>query len=205
MPIKVLIADDHELFLESLASLIRDFEGIEVVDKARDGQDALRKLMYNEVDVLVADYNMPLMDGIELTKQAKIKYPHLQILMLTMVETTETIKSAIKAGAIGYMLKNSKRADFEKAIRNVAHGKRFFNDTVFQKLISDKANEYPTEREIEIIKLIANENSSQEIAKILAISLNTVETHRKNIFRKIGVKNSFGLLKYALTHHLIEL
>ncbi|WP_435356418.1 response regulator transcription factor [Emticicia sp. SJ17W-69] len=205
MSIKVLIADDHELFLESLASLIRDFDGIEVVDKARDGEDALRRLMYNEVDVLIADYNMPLMDGIALTQQAKLRQPKLQILMLTMVETTETIKAAIKAGAIGYMLKNSKRAEFEKAIRNVAKGKRFFNETVFQKLISDETFEYPTEREIEIIKLIANEKSSQEIAKALSISLNTVETHRKNIFRKIGVKNAFGLLKYALTHHLIEL
>ena len=203
MSIKVLIADDHELFLESLASLIRDFEGIEVVDKARDGQDALRKLMYNEVDVLIADYNMPLMDGIELTKQAKIKYPRLQILMLTMVETTETIKSAIKAGAMGYILKNSKRAEFEKAIRNVAAGKRFFNETVFRKLISDETKEHLTEREIEIIKLIADEKSSQEITQVLSITLNTVETHRKNIFRKTGVKNAFGLLKYALTHHLI--
>ncbi len=203
MSIKVLIADDHELFLESLAMLIRDFDDIVVVEKAHDGVDALRKLKFCEVDVLIADYNMPLMDGIELTKQAKKLFPNLQILMLTMVETTETIKSAIKAGAIGYILKNSKRIDFEKAIRNVANGKRFFNETVFLKLINKEEIEHLTEREVEIIKLIADEKSSQEIAKILNISLNTVETHRKNIFRKTGVKNSFGLLKYALTHHLI--
>ncbi|MCP9767235.1 DNA-binding response regulator [Lacihabitans sp. LS3-19] len=205
--IKVNIVDDHSLFLESLALLISNIEGVELVYKTDNAEDMLRNMPFYPCDILISDYQMPGMSGLELTKQLMLKQPEVKVLMLTMVENIEIIKAAFKAGASGYILKNAKKVDFEKAIKNLAMGEKYYFASVFQKLQQHAylLEEALSERELEVVKLIAEEYSSSQIAEKLFISLNTVETHRKNIFRKTGVKNSFGLLKYALLNQLIEL
>lgn len=206
MKIKVCIVDDHILFLESLALLISNMKEVELVYKTDNAQDMLRNLAFYECDLLITDFQMPEMSGLDLTKLVREKYPSVAVLMLTMIENLETIKAALKAGVQGYILKNAKKTDFEKAIYSLAKGEKYFYPAVYDKLkVSNTEEVILSDREIEVIKLIAEENSSAAIADKLCISLNTVETHRKNIFRKTGVKNGFGLLKYALQHQLIEL
>lgn len=211
MPIRVLLADDHEILLESLATSINTSDTIEVVATATNGEDVLLKLEVNEVDILVCDMQMPIMDGISTVLQVRQLYPNIKILMLTMLDDVEPITKAIQAGASGYILKKSKKAELENAILAVASGKKYFNDEIISSLMKQEeevVNDFHaqslTERELEILVLIAQENSSQQIADKLFISINTVETHRKNIFRKLNIKNLAGIIRYALQHKLIK-
>ncbi|RYU97193.1 response regulator [Emticicia agri] len=211
MPVKVLLADDHEILLESLATSINASSEIEVVSTATNGEEVLKKLDIYEVDVLVCDMQMPIMDGITTVLQVRQSFPEVRILMLTMLEDNIPIRSAIQAGASGYILKKSKKAELEKAILAVASGKKYFNEELLASLTHEEeynAVDYQhqslTERELEVLILIAEEYSSQQIANKLFISLNTVESHRKNIFRKLNIKNLAGIIKYALQHKLIQ-
>lgn len=211
MLIRVLLADDHEILLESLATSINTNDTIEVVATATNGEDVIRKLEVHEVDVLVCDMQMPVMDGISTVLQVRQLYPNIKILMLTMLDDVEPITKAIQAGASGYILKKSKKAELEKAILTVASGKKYFNEEIISSLMKqeeDAINDFHrqslTERELEILVLIAKENSSQQIAEKLFISLNTVETHRKNLFRKLNIKNLAGIIRYAFQHKLIQ-
>lgn len=211
MPVKVLLADDHEILLDSLAASINTSHEIEVVSTAVNGEEVLKKLDIYEVDVLVCDMQMPVLDGISTALQVRQSFPDVRILMLTMLDDTTTIKKAIQAGASGYILKKSKKAELEKAILAVAAGRKYFNEEVLAALADEDSGGFTefhyqalTERELEILILIAREFSSQQIADKLFISINTVESHRKNIFRKLDIKNIAGIIRYALQHKLIQ-
>jgi len=211
MPIRVLLADDHEILLESLATSINTSDTIEVVATATNGEEVIRKLEVHEVDVLVCDMQMPVMDGISTVLQVRQLYPNIKILMLTMLDDVEPITKAIQAGASGYILKKSKKTELENAILAVASGKKYFNEEIISSLMKQEEEVFNdfhpqslTERELEILVLIAQENSSPKIADKLFISINTVETHRKNIFRKLNIKNLAGIIRYALQHKLIK-
>lgn len=215
MPIRVVITDDHQIVLDSLSLLISTIPNMEVVGTLNDSRKVFTFLETNEADVLVTDLSMPYLTGVDLTLQVRSKFPQLKILMLTVSEDADTIRKAFQAGIAGYVMKKANRAELERALTTVASGEKYFSEAVMKELLSPSAltatptDELPgqpiavTSRELEIIRLIAQELSTSEIAERLFISVGTVETHRHNILRKLGVKNSIGIIKYAVKHKLV--
>jgi DNA-binding NarL/FixJ family response regulator len=215
MSLRVLITDDHQILLDSLSLLISTIPGVEIAGTLNDSRKVMDFLENHEVDVLVTDYNMPYLTGIDLTLKVREKFPSLRILMLTVSEEADTIRHAFQAGISGYVMKKANRAELEKAITTVAKGEKYFSEAVMKELLSPAnmasttSDELPAEpvavtaRELEIIRLIAQELSTTEIAERLFISIGTVETHRHNILRKLNVKNAIGIIKYAMKYKLV--
>jgi DNA-binding NarL/FixJ family response regulator len=213
MPTRVLITDDHQIVLDSLSLLISTIPSMEVVGTLNDSRKVLDFLDVNEVDVLVTDLSMPYLTGVDLTLQVRSTFPNVKILMLTVSEDADTIRKAFQAGISGYVMKKANRAELERALTTVANGDKYFSEAVMKELLSPSAtqaaNDIPAEpvavtaRELEIIRLIAQELSTTEIAERLFISIGTVETHRHNILRKLDVKNAIGIIKYAIKHKLV--
>ncbi len=211
---KVLLIDDHQVVLESLKLLLRSINDTEVVGTLNDGRQVDTFLLTNEVDLIISDFHMPFMNGIELTLQVRRKHPKVKVLLLTMAEEAHHIREAIKIGVNGYILKKSGKEELEKAISTIINGKRYFSEAVIEELAADDNedlnNHHPntiqhlTEREIEVLRLIAIEYSSNEIAEKLFISLSTVETHRRNLFQKLNVKSAIGLVKFAIKNGLVD-
>jgi len=214
--IKVVIADDHQIFIEGIKALLKDDEKVVVVGEASDGEDLLTLVASKDADVILMDINMPRLNGIEATKKIRQKFPKAKVLSLTMVEDAHRISEMMKAGASGYLLKTSGKAELISAITNVKNGERYLSNEVSKKLIDSVLNESQgrqmtndrapqiTNREKEIIRLIIREMTNEEIARHLNNSPMTIITHRKNLLRKLGVKNTAGLVKYAMQHGLGE-
>jgi DNA-binding NarL/FixJ family response regulator len=215
MSLRVLITDDHQILLDSLSMLISTIPGVEIVGTVNDSRKVLPFIENEEVDVLITDFNMPYLTGIDLTLRVRESFPKLKILMLTVSEDADTIRQAFQAGISGYVMKKANRAELERAITTVAAGEKYFSEAVMKELLSPASiaaappDELPgspvavTGRELEIIRLIAQELSTTEIAGRLFISVGTVETHRHNILRKLNVKNAIGIIKYAMKHKLV--
>jgi DNA-binding NarL/FixJ family response regulator len=208
--IRVMLVDDHQIILDSLQLLFGLMDGIDVVKTCNDPREVLGILESTAIDVLITDLNMPYMGGIDLSFKVKEAHPDIKVLVLTVIDHGERIQDAFKAGISGYVMKKADRAELETAVRTVAAGQLHFGQEVMKSILagseSDENSEklkHLTKREIEIIKLIVQEHSSGEIAKKLFISTGTVETHRHNIFKKLDVKNSIGLVKFAIKYKLI--
>lgn len=214
--IKVVIADDHQIFIEGVKALLKDDDKVSIVSEATDGEELMQLLSSKDIDVVLMDINMPKLNGIEATKKIVQKFPKVKVLSLTMVEDAGRISDMMKAGASGYLLKTSGKAELINAITNVKNGERYLSSEVSRKLIDSVLNEgisaqisnerspQITNREREIIRLIIREMTNEEIAKHLNNSPMTIITHRKNLLRKLGVKNTAGLVKYAMQHGLDE-
>lgn len=214
---RILIADDHQFILESIEILVSTMPDYEVVGTYSNGKELLNSLKTHEnIDIVMSDFNMPEMNGIELTYQIRQQYPDIKILLLTVSEEANTIQEAFKAGVSGYVMKKAGKAEFELALKTIASGKKFYSESVVFELlnrdknIADLTNETIaeklhnlSEREIEIITLIAKELSTNQIAEKLFLSPATIETHRHNILKKLGIKNSIGLVKFAMKNRLI--
>ena len=208
--IKVLIVDDHKIILDSLSLLINLMD-IEVIGALDDSRKVIPFLDNNHIDVLMTDLNMPYMSGIELSHKVKESHPDVNILMLTVNDKPSLISDAFKMGIKGYVMKKAKRDELERAIKTVAKGELYYGQEVMQALLTDNGKEKSsakfeslTKREIEVIKLIAEEKSSAEIAGLLFISKGTVEVHRNKIFKKLGVRNVVGVIKFAMKNNLID-
>lgn len=214
-PIRVIITDDHEMILDSLSLLLSRIEGVEVIATFNDSREVVDFLNQNTIDVVLSDMNMPHLDGINLTLQIRQHFPDVKVLMLTISEDVDSIRDAFRAGISGYVMKKAGKAELEKALKTVARGEKYFSESVMTKLMAlpvepiRPSDEAPaplaplTDRELEIIRLVAQELSTNAIAEKLFISPGTVETHRHNILRKLGVKNSIGIIKYAVKHGLL--
>ena len=213
--IRVVLTDDHEIILDSLSLLLSRIEGVEVIGTLNDSREVVDFLRDHEADLLLTDMNMPLLSGIELTLKIRQHFPHMRVLMLTVSEDADSIREAFRAGISGYVMKKASKAELERAIKTIARGEKYFSESVMTQLVAMPADpirvvdEAPapltplTDREIEIIRHIAQELSTNAIADKLFISPGTVETHRHNILRKLGVKNSIGIIKYAVKHGLL--
>lgn len=214
--IKVILADDHQMFLDGLASLLAQLQDVEVIATANSGKEVMEKLTGLSPDLVIVDINMPVMNGLETTRKIKEKHPHIKVLGLTMENDLQLVTGMLEAGASGYILKNTGKSELELALRQVMKGEPYLSQTISNQLAQNLLRNFQqkdnledplkslTERELEILKLIALEHSNTEIADLLFISPKTVETHRKNLMRKIEVKNSLGVYKFAVKHKLLE-
>ena len=209
--IKTLIVDDHKIILDSLSLLIGLMDNIEVVATINDSREVIPYLEANEVNVLMTDLNMPYMTGIELSQKVRELFPLTNILMLTVNDNPSLISDAYKMGIKGYVMKKAKREELEQAINTVSRGELYYGQEVMKTLLTDNGQQLNNEklklltsRELEIINLIAQEKSSSDIARELFISKGTVEVHRSKIFKKLGVRNVVGVIKFAMKYNLID-
>jgi DNA-binding NarL/FixJ family response regulator len=216
--IHVLLADDHQLVIEGIKTLLRQEHDIRVVAQANTGAEALRCLHdHPEVNVAIVDLNMPQMSGVELTRLIHGRRPDVRVLALSMFHDHASVTEVLEAGGVGYLLKNTSKTELSEAIRSVAAGSTFFSPEVGTMLLQNMqapgngrvspSEDRPVEltsREKEILQLVAQEFSNHDIAEQLFISERTVETHRKNILAKTNCKSAVGLIQYALRHKLIS-
>jgi two-component system, NarL family, nitrate/nitrite response regulator NarL len=208
--IRIFMVDDHQIVMDGLRALLEDIDGFSIVGTTTDPEQVVNILQDIDVDVLLTDVMMPGMNGQQLAKKVREHFPHMKILALSMSGQGDIVDEMINDAEInGYILKNAGKAELEKAIRKIATGGIFFSEEVLYALEKsasvrkENVNAQLTQRELEIIRLIEKEMSNREIAECLFISERTVETHRKNIFRKTQTNSLIGLVKYAYEHKLI--
>lgn len=212
--ITVYIADDHQMFIDGIKALLKNEKDIQVIGEANNGVELLKLFEKEKPTIVLLDINMPEMDGIEATKIITSKYSQVKIIILSMHSTKEFVAGLIEAGADGYILKNTGKKELLEAMQAVATGKSYYSKGVTEIIMDSFKNplrkiqspELPrlTDREKEILKLIAQEFSTKQIAEKLFISEETVNTHRRNIMSKTSAKNMAGMVKYALQTGLID-
>jgi DNA-binding NarL/FixJ family response regulator len=214
--INVLVIDDHQLIIDGLKSILQDEEAVTFAGGANNMQEAFGFLSSNQVDVVLCDISMPDHSGIEVAKKIRELYPDIKVLALTMHEDIRMISGMIEAGASGYLLKRTNMNEVLEAIQMVASGRKYLGREVQAIMMDDLVHREPeqgitgdssarlTNREKEILNLVAREFNNEEIAEKLFISERTVETHRRNIFTKTNTKSIVGLIKYAIRKGLIS-
>ncbi len=213
--LNLLLVDDHQMLIEGLKTLLRGEADVRVVAEATSGAAALALLPHTPVDMALLDISMPGMTGIELCAELRRRHPTVRVLALSMAEDYTSIQGMLMAGAAGYILKNTSKTELLTAVRRIAGGQSYFAPSVASTIL-DHAVQPPAPeaaaaepavalsgRETEILALIAQELSNQQIADKLFISERTVETHRKNLFFKTHSKSVVGLIQYAMRHGLI--
>ncbi len=209
---KIIIVDDHALFRNVLKLLLNAHESFSVVAEASNGNDFLEILGVIPADVVLMDISMPCMNGIEATARAIKKYPDLKIIALSMYGDEGYYFKMLEAGACGFLLKESEIEEVYRALFNVIEGKSYFSQDLLQNLVShfknhpEKTNiEELSQREIDVVKLICQGLSNNEIAEMLFLSKRTIEKHRSNILQKTGSKNTASLVMYAIKNGIVNL
>lgn len=209
---KIILAlvDDHQIVIDGLMSLLKGHEPFSFAFATTDPSEVMKKLEQHPVDILLTDIMMPQLPGNILAKKIKEKFPSIKILALSMSGSGELVNEMInEANISGYVLKNIGKQELIKALEKIAAGGIYFSEEVIAELHQtsqrkkEKDEAHLTGREIEIIRLIEKEYSNRQIAEALFISERTVETHRKNIFRKTNTNSVIGLVKYAYGHRLV--
>ncbi|MBR9919783.1 MAG: response regulator transcription factor [Bacteroidetes bacterium] len=200
---RILLADDHQVVLDGLTMLLQKEDDLNIVGRAQNGSELIDMLRTKDVDLVITDINMPEMDGISSTTSIRKNYPDLRILVLSMHDDSNYITAVLKAGANGYLVKNAGRKEVLKAIRKVINGESYYSPEAAKAVMDNMGssrNEMPglSDREKQIVKLICEEFTTREIAEKLFLSFHTVEKHRKNIIAKLDVRNTAGLVKWAI-------
>ena len=209
--IRVAIIDDHEVVINGLKAMLSNHEELNVVFTATQADVLMTYLKTNGADVVLMDIQMPHISGIDLCKMIRRQHDEVKVIAFSSFDDSHYIKQVLRNGASGYVLKNADQQTIKMAIQTVAEGDEYIDESVKKILIQESITgqrrsiyEIPlTKREKEIVKLIAEENTNQQVADALFISLRTVETHRLNITQKLGVKNTAGLVKEAIKRGLI--
>ena len=212
-PIRILIVDDHTIVRKGIRALLAEIEDIEVVGEASTGQEAITRAESSNPDVILMDLVMPEMDGIEAIRHISIYKPEARILVLTSFVADDKVFPAIKAGALGYLLKDSDPADLVRAIRQVHRGEPSLHPSIARKVLQELSQPVPpkptpeplTEREVEVLRLLAKGLGNQEIAEQLVIAEVTVRTHVSNILSKLHLANRVQATLYALREGLTSL
>ncbi len=212
-PIRVLLADDHTLVRAGFRRLIQDLENVEVVAEAENGREALRLAQEHQPDMILLDIAMPGLNGLEVAARVREQFPQVRVLMLSMYLNEEYVWQALRAGASGYLLKDSADSELEIAIRAVAQGETYLSPPVSKQVISDymtRADSEPhslsrlTPRQREVLQLIAEGHSTKEIAFLLQVSVKTVETHRTELMERLSIYDVAGLVRYAIRVGLVS-
>ncbi len=203
--LKLFLVDDHDLFREGLKFLLSEWDLIEEIYEAENGQQFIESLRQHPVDLVLLDIEMPIMNGIEAAKLAREINPEMKIIALSMYSDENYYTSMIESGADGFLLKNSKFATVKRAIEEVAGGKNYFSQEIIQLLVRHlnrqegaQDNSVITDREMEILGLICRGHSNIEIAEALQISKRTVDKHRQNLLDKTQSRNTVALVLYAI-------
>lgn len=212
--IKVLLVDDHRLIRDGIRFYLeKDGHDITIVGEASDGKQALIFLEKNpdEVDIMLTDISMPEMNGVELATEVNKNFPSVKIIALTMIKDSQYVKQMLQAGASGYLLKNAREKEIVDAVKAVYRGESYYAQEATKAIMdfmSKKKQDSDmvaiSKREKEVLRLIIDELSNQEIADKLFISIRTVEAHKRNLMEKTGSKTLAGLVKYAINNFLFE-
>lgn len=216
MKIRVLVADDHAIVREGLCIMLGNQPDMQVVGRAANGREALRLVDEQDPDVVIIDISMPELNGIDAIQQMLPRHPRLKLIVLSIHETKPYVFRALKAGARGYLIKETAGLEVVEAVRAVYRGERYLSqriadlliDASLQKmefLINDSPLDALSSREREILQLVAEGKTSQEIAERLSISSKTVDSYRSRLMRKIGVEDLAGLVRFAIQHGVISL
>ena len=214
--IRILIVDDHKMFVEGLEFILGKEDDITIVERCFEGKDVFNKDLLEKIDIILLDINLPDMSGIEVCERILKLNGSVKILVLSMHDEESYITEVLKSGALGYVLKNTGRKELVTAIRTVASGRTYFSEaitnTIMNGLMNNNKKAKPVERDVpkitrrekEVLDLIMDENTNQEIAGKLFISLKTVEAHRSNLLSKFNARNTAGLVKKAMEFELAK-
>jgi len=213
--IRILLVDDHTILRSGIRSLLEDEPGMSVIGEAEDGRTAVSMACQLKPDVVIMDIAMPLLNGLEATRQIKAQCPGVRVLILTMHDNEEYIRQVLEAGAMGYILKDAAARELISAIRSVYRGESVLSPAVTRLVIEDylrwggtrpqSNNDVLSPREREVLQLIAEERNTREIGTLLNISPKTVETHRSHLMDKLDIHTTAGLTRYAIGRGLVGL
>lgn len=204
-PIRVALVDDHSLVRDGIKALLAVMAPLEVVGEAESGADAIEMVGRCQPDLLLVDISLRDMNGLELTRVLRSQYPSLKVLILSMYDNYEYVSESVRAGASGYVLKNSPSREIIAAIEAIASGGTFYSAEIAQRLIADKSTDNElTPRESQVLYKMAQGLNNKEMARELDISVRTVETHRLSIRRKLNIDKPAALVKYAIDHGIIS-
>jgi len=213
--LKLLIADDHLLFINGLRLILKEHFNMEVSDFALNGMEAIDKCRREEFDLVLMDVNMPIIDGIAATREIKLHHPNTKVLIVSMLSGLDAVSDAMKAGADGFLIKNADASEFTKAFHAIQNGQIYLSD-YFSNLFSEDTSgktarkdyirfteNIITAREKSVLKLISEGLTNPEIAAILHLSVATVNTHRNNMLAKLELPNTAALVRFALDNKLV--
>lgn len=209
--IRILLADDHIVVREGIRYLLESNDNITVVGEVSNGRDAIQKAGDLKPDIVVMDISMPILNGIEATRAIMQQFPKVKVLVLTMYEDRETVRQILKSGAAGCLMKKSAASELFFAIEAVHQGEAYFTPSVSKVLLEDYVQitgdgiEVLSQRERQILQLVAEGYANREIADLLCISVKTVEGHKENIKKKLGLRDQVDLIKYAILKGIISL
>lgn len=218
MPTSIIIVDDHQLVLDGLTSMVSEMPEFKIIGSARNGKEGASIVETLEPELVLMDIDMPIMNGLEATRRIKEFKPGIKVIILTMHNEASLIKKVMEIGADGYLLKNADRDEFCDALHSVAKGKPYFSSEVTKSLLNPESSTKSnfkldpdtvqlstlTEREIEVLKQIAEGFSNKEIGDHLFISHRTVDTHRTNLMKKLDAHNIAGLIKFAIKNGMVS-
>ena len=214
--IRVMIADDHNMFVEGIESILDGHDGIQVVSKCYTGPEVFEKVEQTHPDVILLDINLPGMNGLEVCQKLNKEFPAVKVLALSMHNEESFVMEILKYGAQGYILKNTGKKELISAIETVHAGQSYFSEevteTIMKSLVSQRSGSKKTtamapkisRREKDVLELIVKEYTTQEIADTLFISLKTVESHRRSLLTKLNVRNTAGLVRVAIENQLTK-
>jgi DNA-binding NarL/FixJ family response regulator len=207
---RILIADDHDVVRSGVRKILEGQEDWEVVGEADNGKDAVQQALTTRPDIVILDYALPLLNGIEATRQIRARVPGVEVLIFTMHDTATLVREVLEAGAKGFLLKSDARKFLIAAVESLAAHKPFFTGKVSEALLESylakgtATASVLTSREKSVVQLIAEGQTNKKIAEVLSISLKTVETHRATAMRKLNLDTTAALIRYAIRNKLVE-